>query len=107
MSDMTTTRDGFSTIDITHKPKRLQGENIRTLSEDTSEEGVINREVVPNILTLERAIIYYESNAEGELKVLYTQTAKWLRTLLDRSVKTPDGLDVDKALELLKKAGGK
>ena len=106
MSDMTTTREGFTTIDVTHRPKRLQGDNIRALSEDVPEEQVEGN-FVPNVLTLERAIRYYESNAVGEMKHLYKQTAKWLRSLLDRSVKTPDGVDVDKAIDLLNKTRGR
>lgn len=102
MSDMTTTKDGFSVIDVTHRPKRMQGDNIRAMSEE-EQEGTVRVEVVPNVMTLERAINYYESNAVGELKQLYDQTAKWLRSLLDKSIKIPDGVDIDKALELLNK----
>ena len=108
MSDMTTTRDGFTTIDITHRPKRLQGENIRTLSEEQPEEQMSNK-IVPNVLTLERAIRYYESNSTGDMKQLYSQTAKWLRELLDRSITVkdtpnlPDGVDIDRAIDLLNK----
>lgn len=86
MSTMTT-RDNFPVIDVTHKPKRMQGSNLRNAIgvEPTQEQEVIES-VVPQSATLERAIQYYEANATGEFRVLYTQTAKWLREYMTKTM---------------------
>lgn len=89
MPDMTTVSDRFPVVDITHKPKRMQGDNIRsaqreTVSVSVSYEGD-NHVEVPQTMTLERAIRFYEENARGEFQSLYVQTAKWLRMLLSRN----------------------
>ena len=107
MSDMTTVRSGFPVYDITHKPKRMQNANIKAvLGEDKSVSIVGAESEVPAIITLERAIHFYESHAEGEYTNLYTQTAKWLREFMSRSISVDVGTDIDKAQELLNKASG-
>ena len=100
MSKITTTSSLFGqTIDITHKPKRVQGENFKGtplhLNPD-KEVSVSSKSMdVPTFITLERAITFYEDNSnsvtdEGKL---YSVTAKWLRELLDfRANKAKSGL---------------
>lgn len=100
-----TTKDNFPVVDITHRPKRLQGDNIKKMIGDSPNESMDNlTPIVPQVVTLERAISFYESHAEGEYQMLYTQTAKWLREFMSRTVPAPDGADVDKAQELLAQA---
>lgn len=89
---VTTTSSSFPVKDITHKPKRMQGDMIR-LKE--VEEGIENNEntaeVEPlNVITLERAISYYKSmSADRTNGKLYIATAKWLEELLvTRTLKT-------------------
>ena len=94
MSDyVTTTSSSFPVKDITHKPKRMQGDMIKLRE---AEQGIINNEdsVSVNdtlsVITLERAISYYKrmSNDENNGK-LYVATAKWLEELLvTRTLKT-------------------
>ena len=89
MSNVTTTRNGFPVIDITHKPKRMQTDNISaSIREDSSGESTVtsNNSEVPSVVTLERAIKFYESHAQGEYKNLYSSTAKWLREFMSKSV---------------------
>lgn len=88
MSEMTTVKSGFPVHDITHKPKRSQGANLRAaqMSETTTRMGEDATEEVPVVVTPERAIAFYESHAIGEYALLYSQTAKWLREYLSRSV---------------------
>lgn len=93
MSDMLTTANSFPNEDITHKPKRMQRDNLKKSTVETSVEGDTPSSEVPSILTLERAIKYYESHAEGELSALYNQTAQWLRTLLSRKSQTSEVID--------------
>ena len=108
MSDMTTVRSGFPVHDITHKPKRMQNANIKAaLKEETTVSLAGEESDVPKIVTLERAITYYESHAEGEYSNLYAQTAKWLREFMSRSVPIPDGTDIDKAQALFEQARGR
>lgn len=105
-----TTKDNFPVIDITHKPKRIQSDNLKSAIHVTTvgepESPIMSS--VPVSPTLERAIEYYESHAEGEFRVLYLQTAKWLRDYMSKdvpvNVQTPDGTDIDKAQELLAQA---
>lgn len=109
MSTMTT-KDNFPVIDITHKPKRMQNDNLKAVSQMTTAMDVESpvASSVPTTPTLERAIAFYESNAEGEFKTLYLQTAKWLRDYMSKTiavnVSSPDGTDMDKAQELLAQA---
>ena len=84
---MMTTKDNFPVIDVTHKPKRLQGMNLRTMTDHNNTEGQETKEHnVPQSATLERAIQFYESNATGEYQVLYAQTAKWLREYMTKTI---------------------
>ena len=106
-----TTKDNFPVIDITHKPKRMQSENLKSAVQvTTAMESEINpmTSSIPVSPTLERAIEYYESHAVGEFRVLYLQTAKWLRDYMSKdipvNVSVPDGTDIDKAQELLAQA---
>lgn len=104
MSTMTT-RDNFPVVDITHRPKRMQGDNLKAVSSvTTAMEVEAPTSSVPTTPTLERAIEFYETNAEGEYRTLYLQTAKWLREYMSKTVPIPDGVDVDKAQELLAQA---
>ena len=88
---MTTTASSFPVKDITHKPKRMQGDMIR-LKE--TEEGINSENLTENeplsIITLERAISYYKKmSADNTNGKLYTATAKWLEELLvTRTLKT-------------------
>ena len=108
MSDMTTVRSGFPVHDITHKPKRMQSANLKAvLGEETTVSLAGEESDVPKIVTLERAITYYESHAEGEYANLYTQTAKWLREFMSRSIPVDVGTDIDKAQALLEQARGR
>ena len=91
-NNMTTTTNHFPVKDITHRPKRMQGDMIR-LKE--AEEGISNTDS-PNtneplsVITLERAISYYKSmSADATNGKLYRATAKWLEELLvTRTLKT-------------------
>lgn len=87
MSDRMTTTKSFRTEDITCKPKRYQGgySNDEDVNENISENMCDTQSYVvpPHAVTLESAIRYYEDNASGVYKTLYTQTALWLRTLLE------------------------
>ena len=93
MSDRMTTKGGFikECTDITHKPKRFQNDQIAkslTLEdsgEDSSKEN-LGDSFVPKVVTLERAIKFYEANATGEFVKLYKQTALWLRDILQKKV---------------------
>ena len=108
MSDMTTVRSGFPVHDITHKPKRMQNANLKAVLGEEKTVSLAGEESdVPTIITLERAIHFYESHAEGEYANLYTQTAKWLREFMSRSIPVDVGTDIDKAQELLEKVRGK
>jgi hypothetical protein len=76
----------MTVTDVTHRPKRMQGDNLKR------ESPIQNKEVddlsdTPNAVTLESAIRYYEEHAEGEFKVLYTKTALWLDSLRKVRVK--------------------
>ena len=108
MSAMTT-KDNFPVIDITHKPKRMQSDNLRAVSQVTTAMEIDSPTTsVPASPTLERAIEFYESHADGEYRTLYLQTAKWLREYMSKTipvdVPVPDGTDIDKAQELLAQA---
>ena len=108
MSDMTTVRSGFPVHDITHKPKRMQNANIKAVFGEEKSVTIAGEDnEVPAVITLERAIHFYESHAQGEYTNLYTQTAKWLREFMSRSIPVDVGTDIDKAQELLEKVRGK
>lgn len=84
----------FPVQDITHKPKRQQGDMIRLkqLEEQGSEESpaTVQEDSALKIITLERAISYYKRmSADPKNGKLYEATAKWLEELLvTRTVKT-------------------
>ena len=89
----------FPVQDITHKPKRQQGDMIRLkqLEEQGVEEQGVEEPTVTEqkdstlkIITLERAISYYKRmSADPKNGKLYEATAKWLEELLvTRTVKT-------------------
>lgn len=87
MSDITKVKDSyFPTVNITHKPRRLQADNLinsgRMTEEDKEDSPDVMSSVPLHSITLERAIEYYELNAVGEFATLYRSTAKWLRQLL-------------------------
>lgn len=106
-NNITTVKDNFPVVDITHKPKRLQRDNLRSQQSEDSAVSLAGKESdVPSIVTLERAIKFYESHADGEYKNLYLQTAKWLREFMNKTVPVPSGVDIDKAQELLDKVRG-
>lgn len=108
MSDMTTVRSGFPVYDITHKPKRMQNANIKAVFGEYKTVSLAGEETaVPSVVTLERAIHFYESHAEGEYANLYTQTAKWLREFMSRSIPVDVGTDIDKAQALLEQTRGR
>ena len=93
MSDyITTTSSNFPVKDITHKPKRMQGDMIRLKEAEAgiNSEDTSATEETLNVITLERAISYYKKmssdNTNGKL---YSATAKWLEELLvTRTLKT-------------------
>ena len=100
-----TTKNNFPVIDITHKPKRMQGDNLKAVAPVATAMDVdFPQSDVPVTPTLERAIEFYETHAEGEYRTLYLQTAKWLREFMSKTVPVQDGVDVDKAQELLAQA---
>lgn len=108
MPDMTTVRAGFPVYDVTHKPKRMQNANIKAVMGEERTVSIAGEESdIPNIITLERAIHFYESHAEGEYANLYTQTAKWLREFMSKSIPVDVGTDIDKAQALLEQARGR
>lgn len=79
----------FPVIDITHQPKRTQRDNILKAKgerEDCSPEKVDNE--VPSVLTLERAIAFYDGiSSSPNGGKFYAMTAEWLRELL--SLRSP------------------
>ena len=84
----------FPVQDITHKPKRQQGDMIRLkqLEEQGGEESpaTVQEDSTLKTITLERAISYYKRmSADPKNGKLYEATAKWLEELLvTRTVKT-------------------
>ena len=108
MSNMTTVNEKFPVVDITHRPKRMQNDNLKSagVSEMTTSSETGRECVVPQSCTLERVISFYETHAEGEYKNLYLQTAKWLREFMTKNIPVDAGVDVDKAQELLNKVRG-
>ena len=84
MNNVTLT-DSFPVIDITHKPKRHQGDNF-TSKEPSSVSGVSNCKVPQNV-TIESAIRFFEANADGEYKNLYNATATWLKTIISNKAR--------------------
>ena len=84
-----TTKDNFPVIDITHKPKRMQADNLKAVATMTTameQDDAPMTNAIPATPTLERAIAYYETHAVGEFRLLYSQTAKWLREYMTKTV---------------------
>lgn len=95
MSDYTTTTsNSFPVKDITHRPKRMQGDMIKLQRLEYGETSNSSSPEVPSgtlsVVTLERAISYYKSmSADKTNGKLYSATAKWLEELLiTRTLKT-------------------
>lgn len=63
----------------TKKPRRYQSDNLRQARGTTEEQAKSNAEKPAESYTLERAIRFYQDNAVGEYRALYTATASWLR----------------------------
>ena len=83
MGNKIATAGGFITSveDVTVRPTRLQSEvngEVKTLPENAS--------AVPQLLTLERAIKWYEENAVGEFESLFKFTATQLRNQLSANI---------------------
>lgn len=90
MSDnITTTKDLFKVVDITHKPKRMQGDNfvgtdLHIKSQEETSTPNNDDTDIPEYVTLERAIEFYNNHAnittyKGKL---YSATVSWLKELL-------------------------
>ena len=104
----------WPTVDITHRSKRSQAGNLALARKNKSEsvDPAPSGIEVPKTITIERAIEYYESHADGEFSTLYTATAKWLRDYMTKkntpapsssgSVDLNDS-EVEKAMEFLGK----
>ena len=90
MNSVTTTKNGFPVQDITHKPKRMQGDMIKLKEAEEGTSESYNTEETLTVVTLERAISYYKKMSADETNgKLYTATAKWLEELLvTRTLKT-------------------
>lgn len=91
MSDNYTTTGMFTNIDITHKPKRMQGDNFKNtplhigLKDEDQPNTAKAKDSVPTYITLERAIVYFEeqSNSLTPEGKFYSATADWLKELLE------------------------
>ena len=88
---MLTTTQSFPNEDISHRPKRLQSDNLRVARGDDSlavRDGseMIKQTNVPQVVTLERAIKYYRDNAVGDYELLFNKTAEWLEVMLSKSI---------------------
>jgi len=78
----------FPIEDITFQNPRMQNkvaEEIKDTSEDKDLQDYLLTGI-PQVAIIERAIKFYEDNAEGEYKILYSATAKWLRQLMSTPV---------------------
>lgn len=90
-----TTLANFKVENVTHKPKRKQGDFAKNLpkTEDkvsSSEDNDLNVGTV----TIESAIKYFASHTKDnpKLSALYTQTALWLSRLRSIEAKTQSSL---------------
>ena len=81
----------FPVENITHKPKRMQGDSIKQKYEEETEPQQRGRSTVAvnaggtlSVITLERAIPFYEEMADKDLvnAKLFIATSKWLKELL-------------------------
>ncbi len=89
----------FPVEDITHKPRRRQGDNIKTNSVTYAGDYSPSHQDpsfadVPETLTPERLVKFYEENVDGsKLGEVYSVTAKYLRQFIDRSMKKGDHVE--------------
>lgn len=95
MSNYTTTKNFFPVKDVTHKPKRMQGDMIKIRERElgiVSDDPQADTEQTEglSVVTLERAITYYKKMSSDQVNGnLYSATAKWLEELLvTRTLKT-------------------
>lgn len=94
--DITTLRGSFPVEDITFKGGRKQSDILNEIDTGVEENPqVISISGVPQVITIERAIRYYEENAEGEFAKLYSATAMWLRDLMTAPKKSDGGVTVE------------
>lgn len=82
-----TTSSGFirEHKDVTHKTRRMQSEVGKEMGNETTVVGdTVNTTLtpVPQSVTIENAIAYFEKNASGVNKNLFDRTAKWLKELM-------------------------
>lgn len=87
-NEVLTTSANFPVQDITHKPKRMQGESFRNKGDETESNPDNSERNVDNIPdNIEGAIRYCEATAKAfahspKTSKLYSNIAKWLRELL-------------------------
>ncbi len=89
----------FPIENITFQNPRMQNKVAEEIK-DTSEDKDLQAYVltgVPQVAIIERAIKFYEDNAEKEYKILYSATAKWLRQLMS----TPVHKKKEEAIEVI------
>lgn len=84
----------FPVHNITHKPTRTQQGNIQEIErlrepdEQERQNSPIKRNATISNPTPESASVYFDEHAEGELAVLYKNTANWLKEFIQlRSMK--------------------
>lgn len=89
---VTTTSSSFPVKDVTHKPKRMQGDMIRLKEAEMgiAEDNPVKENEPLSVITLERAISYFKKMSSDDTNgKLYSATAKWLEELLvTRTLKT-------------------
>ena len=74
----------FPIEDITFQNPRIQSEVAEEIKDKSEGRDLQDYLLtgVPQVAIIERAIKFYEDNAEGEYKILYSATAKWLRQFM-------------------------
>lgn len=95
MSEYTTVSGStFPVEDITHRSSRSQADNLKAAfgEKNTDNDNGVETNI-PKILTVERAIRYFEENARGDLEKLYSFTAQILRAYNDRSMPAAESED--------------
>lgn len=107
-SNSVTTVEGMTrnVENISHKPRRYQhqieedikrekelyGESVANYEPRSVETPLNYAGIVPKFITKEKAIHYFEQNANGELAELYIKTALWLRDSLSNKMEYQDVL---------------
>ena len=104
-SNVTTTKNGFRVEDVTFRNMRKQSEILSEgVSDTSSNEEDEDTVEVPNSLTPEQIIAYFEqiiSNTEDrQKKKVYSQTIRWIKELEEAKVK----LKTYRSKELAKQA---